>query len=289
MHSWQKKMKSNFLEIDKSEELQKRIERLKKSEKRLNIRNEKLCAEKASLKREIEILEKDCSRFRSLLDYLQETNEQERTLIVHKIYDELGTMLTALKMDLNLMSEELSDKAQEIQKFRDASNRHIDEAIQELRRLSEELRPPILDHLGLASAIQWRAGVFTKQTGIPCKVMIEQKNLAVGKKISVGLFRILRGLLENVTQHAQAKSVLIRLKHKEKSLVLTVEDDGLGITADKLSDPKSLGLISMHERAKSLKGKMTINRSKNGGTKVTIKVPWENKRRHDKDDQSVRC
>jgi signal transduction histidine kinase len=274
---------------DRSDELQKKIDGLEKSEKKLKIRNKKLCAEKASLKREIEILEKDCSRFRSLVDYLQETNEQERTIIVHKIYDELGTLLTALKMDLNLMSEELSDKAQDIQKFRDASNRHIDKAIHELRKLSEELRPPILDHLGLASAIQWWAGLFSKQTGIPCKVIIEQEDLAVGKKISVGLFRILRGLLENVTIHAQAKSVQIRLTHKEKSLVLIVEDDGLGITADQLSDPKSLGLISMHERAKSLKGKMTINGSKNGGTKVTVKVPWEKKRQSEKDDQSIRC
>jgi signal transduction histidine kinase len=229
-------------------------------------------------------MEKDYARIRSLLDYLQESKEQEHTLIVHKIYDELGTLLTALKMDLNLMSEELSDKSSEIVKFRDASNRHIDEAIHELRRLSEELRPPILDHLGLAAAIQWQAGLFQKQTGISCEVRIDPEDLEVGGKLPIGIFRILRGLLENVTLHAQAKSVHIGLRKNEKSVVLTVQDDGLGIAKEKLSDPKSLGLLSMHERAKSLKGKMTVVGRKGGGTQVIVKVPWEDMIERGKND-----
>jgi signal transduction histidine kinase len=102
--------------------------------------------------------------------------------------------------------------------------------------------------------------------------------LEVESRISIGLFRILQGLLENVTLHAQAKSVQIGLKRDKENLALTVWDDGIGITEEKLSDPKSLGLISMQERAHSLNGKMTVSRRKTEGTRVLVKVPL-NKRK----------
>jgi signal transduction histidine kinase len=241
--------------------------------KDIQARNKDLRAKITSLKREKATLEKDHIKMLSLLEHLQESKEQERTLVVHRIYNELGTQLTALKMDLNLMSEEMSNKVLEITKFRDASNRHIDMAIHELRKLSDELRPPILDQLGLAAAIDWQAGLFKKQTGLSCRVKIDPENLEVGRKVSIGLFRILQGVLENVTLHAHARSIQIGLKKDKENLVLTVQDDGVGICQDKLSNSKSLGLIGMHERAKSLSGIMTVRGRKRGGTRVVVKIP----------------
>jgi signal transduction histidine kinase len=176
-------------------------------------------------------------------------------------------------MDLNLMSEDLSDQNPEIMKFRDDSNRHIDMAIEELRRISDELRPPILDHLGLCAAMRWKADLFQNQTGISCEVKIDPGIVEVGKNVSINLFRILQGLLENVNLHSQAKSVTIGLGREDTNLELSVRDDGLGIAAEKVNDPKSFGLISMQERANSLGGSISIDRKKSGGTQVTVKVP----------------
>jgi len=258
--------------------LREKIDRLEKSVAELKVHNENLCAVISSLEKERDTFEKDYARVRSLLGYLQESNEQERALVVHKIYDELGTLLTALKMDLNLMSEELSNKSEEIMEFRDDSNRHIDTAIRELRMLSDALRPPILDHLGLAAAVKWQAGLFKKQTGLSCRVKIDPEDVAVDKKVSNGLFRILRGLLENVTIHSQARTVQIVLEKDGPNLVLTVCDDGLGITEEKIANSGSFGLISMRERARSLGGEMTIDGRKERGTRVVVTVPCEKKK-----------
>jgi signal transduction histidine kinase len=266
-------MKKHSQRDDLFKKRQEKIDRLDRSQSELSARNEKLSAEIASLKMEKAALDKDHARIQSLLSHLQESEEKERTDVVHKIYDELGTLLAALKMDLNLMSGDLSDQNPEIIKFRDASNRHIDAAIDELRRLSDELRPPILDHLGLGAAMRWRAGLFQKQTGISCEIKIDPGIVEVENNVSIGLFRILQGLLENVTQHSRAKSVRIGFKRKEGKLELSVKDDGLGIADEKVSDPRSLGLISMQERAKSLGGSISIETGKSGGTQVTIKVP----------------
>ena len=271
----EKKYKKPAPKKSESDRIQEKVVRLEKSEKELKALNKDLRAKITTLKKEKDVLEKDHMRLRSLLEHLQESKEQERTLVVHKIYDELGSLLAALKMDINLMSDDLSEKISDIMKFRDASNRHIDTAIRELRRLSDELRPPILDHLGLAAAVKWQAGLFNEQTGLSCQVRIDPEELEMGRKVSVGLFRIFRGLLENVVLHAQAKSVHIWLKKDGKNYVLTVQDDGLGINEEKLSDPHSWGLISMRERAQSLRGEMTIGRGRQGGTRVVVRVPCE--------------
>jgi signal transduction histidine kinase len=258
-----------------SERMNERIVRLEESEKELKAHNKILRTEITALRKEKDILEEDYARIRSLLEHLQESKEQERSLVVHRIYDELGSLLAALKMDINLMSNELSEKISDVMKFRDASNRHIDTAIHDLRRLSDELRPPILDHLGLAAAIKWQADLFKKQTGLSCRVKIAPEDAVVERKVSIGLFRILRGLLENVVLHARAKSVHIGLKKDDRCYVLTVRDDGLGIDKEKLTDSQSWGLISMRERAQSLNGEMTIGRSRKGGTRVMVRVPRE--------------
>jgi signal transduction histidine kinase len=250
-----------------------KVDRTARSHRELLTSNQKLCAEIDSLKRDKASLERECVRIQSLLAHLQELEEQERILIVHKMYEELGTLLAALKMDLNLMSEELSSQNPEIVEFRDVSNRHIDAALDELRRLSDELRPPLLDNLGLGAALEWQADLFHKQTGIYCDVKIVPEDIQVERNLSIGLFRILRGLLENVIHHSQAEYVKIGLKREEGRLELTVSDDGLGISDEKVSDPLSLGLNIMKERAKSLGGRMTIEGRKDKGTQVIVKVP----------------
>jgi signal transduction histidine kinase len=129
----------------------------------------------------------------------------------------------------------------------------------------------------LASAIQWQAGLFKRQTGISCRVRIDPEDVQVGRKASIGLFRILQELLENVILHAQAKLVQISLEKVNENLVMTVRDNGLGITKEKLSNPQSFGLISIRERAQSLEGEMFIEGRKRRGTQVVVRIPYNEK------------
>jgi len=250
---------------------------LEKDNKALKTINDQLQAEIAALKRENNRLDKSQERLRSLVGYLQESEEREREVVVQKIYEDLGALLTALKMDIHWICEEKSGGVSEISAYRAAADRHLDSAISELRRLGEDLRPPILDQLGLADALHWKAGLFEKQTGISCRVEIDPEEVKVDRDITIGLFRILQGLLENVARHALASSVQIKLQRNSDSTILAVDDNGLGITEEQKSDPGSLGLIRLHEWARSLEGEMTVTGRKNRGTRVVVRVPAKKK------------
>ena len=254
-----------------------RITRLEKDNKSLKTINDQLRAEIAALRKENDRLDKYQERLRSLVGYLQKSEEREREVVVQKIFEEIGGLLTALKMDIHWICEEMSGGVSEISAYRAAANRHIDSAISELRGLGQDLRPPILDQLGLADAIHWKAGLFEKQTGIFCQVEIDPEDVKVDRDITIGLFRILQGLLENVARHALASSVQIRLARNGDSTILTVADNGLGITEEQKSDNRSLGLICLHEWARSLEGEMTVTGRKSRGTRVVVRVPAKKK------------
>jgi signal transduction histidine kinase len=239
--------------------------------------NDRLRAEIVALKKENDRLEKYQQRLRSLVRYLQESGERARKVVGQKIYEEIGALLAGLKMDIHLMCEEMPEGVPEINAYRAAADRHIDSAISELRGLGEDLRPPILDQLGLADAIHWRSGLFKKQTGISCRVEIDPEDVEVDRDIAIGLYRILQGLLDNVARHALASSVQIKLQRNRDSTVLIVHDNGCGITEEQQSDTRSLGLISLRERARALEGEMKVTGRKNKGTRVVVRVPVEKK------------
>lgn len=219
-----------------------------------------------------EELGKSQEELRNLAAHLQLVREEERTSIAREIHDELGPALTGLKMDLSWLAEKipkeepLLDKIQTMKSLTDAN-------INTVRRISAQLRPGMLDILGLVAALEWQAEEFRNRTGVKCKITIEPEEISLDEQLSTDLFRIFQELLTNVARHAQATRVTASFKKKKNYLELTVRDNGKGIAWEQISDPTSFGLIGIRERIHPWKGKVAIKGLANKGTTVTVRVP----------------
>jgi PAS domain S-box-containing protein len=219
-------------------------------------------------------LRRSREQLRNLLAHAQSVREEERTRISREIHDELGQALTALKMDLSWIIKRL-DPDQEIlhKKARDMS-KLIDTNIQTVKRISSELRPGLLDVLGLTAAIEWQIKEFQERTGIKCRLRVTPADIAPDREMSTTIFRIFQETLTNVARHANAAKVTVTLENKVGTLLLQVKDDGLGITDRQILSPESIGLMGMRERAHFLGGEIRIKGAKNEGTRVTVAFPF---------------
>ncbi len=213
------------------------------------------------------------SSLRALLESIESVREDERRAIARELHDELGAMLTALKMNINLLPNQLEDARNEIAAFKENLNMHLDNAIEEVRRISKELRPPMLDELGLAAAIRMQTREFHKRSGIACNLEIIPEDIVLDPKYSTVFFRVYQELLTNIARHAQATEIWVSLKKEPYRITLAVVDNGVGIPQKKIIDPSSIGLIGMQERVHLVKGKVIIRGKKNIGTKVIVSVP----------------
>lgn len=181
--------------------------------------------------------------------------EEERKRISRELHDEFGQRLLALKMSLAVLSQPSLNLRDQEQLF--ASMREdLDEAIQNVRKVAKELRPGIIDTLGLGPSIEWIAMDYNRRFKINCQAEVEE--IVVDKSIEICYFRICQEALTNVIKHSEADQVKIRLEHDNKRLILTVEDNGKGMSADVLENPFSMGLLGMRERAHLIGGKLTI-------------------------------
>lgn len=217
-------------------------------------------------------------QLRELSAHIDAAREEERTGIAREIHDQLGQALTAQKMDLAWIRRRLTSAeglAQEALLDRlDRLMGASDEIIQEVRRISAELRPSVLDDIGLDAALSWAAQEFERRTQIACVV---RSGLGDDRKldrdVSTAAFRVFQEALTNVVRHAAAKRVEVRIAENAGSLLLQVRDDGRGITADEMQDPRSLGLLGMRERARRLGGAVSFSRGEPSGTVVTLHMP----------------
>lgn len=212
-------------------------------------------------------------KLRSLYTHLQSMREEERTSIAREIHDELGQILTALKMDLSWIRDRIP---KELDALADRTNANVelaDKTIQTIKRIITELRPGILDHLGLGAAIEWQAGEFQKRTGLICDVTIGPPDIVVSPDISIALFRIFQEALTNINRHANASSVNTVLRQDAGTIRLEVSDDGAGITEEQLTQSKSFGLMGMRERAKQFDGEVVITGKPGIGTTVSVSIP----------------
>jgi PAS domain S-box-containing protein len=222
-----------------------------------------------------EELQNSREQLRNLTVYLESVREQERTNIAREIHDELAQALTALKMDLSWLSNKLpQDQMPMIEKTR-SMNDLIDTTIRTVKRISAELRPGILDDLGLVAAIEWQAEEFQERTGIPCHVAVVPADLKVEKDRSTAIFRIFQETLTNIARHARATKVVVELKRKGGELMLQVKDNGSGIAEEQIHDPKSFGLIGMRERVHPWGGLVIFRGSPGKGTTVEVRMPVE--------------
>ena len=205
--------------------------------------------------------------------HLNEIRENERALISREIHDQIGQSLTALKLDLNRMQEHVSTNP-EVMATLEGMIELVSKTIKDVQRISSDLRPGILDDLGLAAAIEWYCGEFEERTGIRCSLRLDDSIFGDSQKNLV-FFRVLQEALTNVIRHANASSVSIILHQSKQGTTMTIQDNGIGIHPGKVESGKSLGLIGMRERVKQFEGKVDIASNKEQGTKLTIFIPFK--------------
>jgi len=242
-------------------------------------------------------------KLRLLSEHLQSVREEERTRIARDVHDELGQALTCLKMDLSWLDARLfrdslpqdgkstgkinrRHSIQPILHSKKSSNRRgvlfrktksilklIDKTIQTVRRISTDLRPAVLDDLGLAAAIEWQVREFQARTRMRCRLILPSQGITLDQERMTAIFRIFQEALTNVARHSNATRVKISLKEKVDHLILEVQDNGCGITESEISDVTSLGLLGMRERAIFWGGEVNITGSRGKGTAVSVRIP----------------
>jgi signal transduction histidine kinase len=206
--------------------------------------------------------------------------EEERKQIAREIHDELGGALTGLKIDLSFLARSAPknrDKTKRdsfLRKIREMT-KLIDETIGTVRRVVTELRPSILDDFGLLAALEWQLEEFEKRTGVKCKFVSTMAYVSLDEERSTAAFRIFQESLTNVARHANATKVTATLYKEGDSLVLKVEDNGKGISADDIHNTKSVGLIGMRERALFLGGTVNFSGEPSKGTTVSLQFPFK--------------
>ncbi|MCL5028989.1 MAG: PAS domain S-box protein [Bacteroidetes bacterium] len=211
---------------------------------------------------------------------LQRAHEAERTKIAREIHDELGQVLTALKMDVILLSEDIKEgiknSPEKIISELESIAKLIDGSILTVRNIATELRPDILDHLGLIAAIKWQLQEFQKRNRIKCTFYSETDFIELDKNKTTAAFRIFQEILTNILRHADANEVNVQILREAGSFILQVSDNGKGINADEINNLKSIGILGMRERTEIIGGQFNIISEKDKGTKVMLKVPVTN-------------
>jgi signal transduction histidine kinase len=241
--------------------------------------NVALQAENAERRRAEEQLNITSEQLRALSARLSSAREEEGARIARELHDELGSALTSLKWDLEgmllkLRSEPFSQADYSgLQEKIKGMVGLVDDMIGNVRRISSELRPSILDDLGLIAAIEWQAKQFESRSGIICKVDSLVDDLELNREQSTAFFRILQEALTNILRHAQASRVNILVEELDGELVLEIRDDGRGITEEEITGPLSLGLIGMRERTHLVGGRIEITGTAGRGTVLTLRVP----------------
>jgi len=212
------------------------------------------------------------TQLRSLSNYMQTMSELERTSIAREIHDVLGQQMTALKYDIAWLKKRKGTD-EEVHERVEAMNHLVDETILSIRKVSSELRPKILDDLGLNAAIEWYVTQFEKNTGIKCIIDSDLEDLEIPKPVSITIYRILQEALTNVARHSHASRVEIFAKVDGEKVVMEICDNGKGITNAEMEKATSFGLLGMTERAKMIEGEVAIQGRKDMGTRVVLTVP----------------
>jgi len=218
-------------------------------------------------------LRRQQQELRELSARVLEAREDEKAHIARELHDELGQLLTALKMDLRWLRERLPDA--ELGAKADDMGELLDKTVASTRRISADLRPLMLDDLGLADAAHWLVEDFAKRSGVSCEIRIpgEADFGSLSKGVSTAVYRALQESLTNIGRHAGARSAWVMLALEDGELLVEVEDDGRGIAPGDLAKVRSLGLKGMRERVAYLGGSLEIGRAPRGGTRLRLRVP----------------
>ena len=219
-------------------------------------------------------LRKETDHLRALSSRLQSIREEERATVAREIHDQLGQALTGLKLDVALLSRRLPRDQKALADDLKAMEKSVDDTIRLVQKIATELRPGVLDDLGLGAAIEWQVEDFKNRTGIQSELSSSLEDSDLNRDLATVLFRILQETLTNIVRHAQATRAKIGIKRDGDFIVMTVEDNGKGITEREIHDPKSFGLLGIRERALIFGGEAHITGTKGKGTAVVVKIPF---------------
>jgi signal transduction histidine kinase len=219
-------------------------------------------------------------KLRDLSGHIESGMEAERKRLAREIHDGLGSSLSALKMELSVMKRRLKASTQPevipvIENGLEAITGQIDSMVDLVRKLVTELRPGVLDELGLLATVRWFAADFQKRTGLEVAVNVYPDDFSLDPNLSTAIFRILQEVMTNIQKHAAASRVVIFLRKQNHQFQMRIRDDGIGIGEKALNNKRSFGIIGMQERIRLLRGKLSITGEKDKGTTVFIEIPIE--------------
>ena len=240
---------------------------------------ERKLAEQAS-KRVEERLKSSREQLRALAAHLHRVREEERKHLAQEFHDQLGQTLTALKMDLTMLQRQVADKEKELSRTAvsvdiQAMQQIADHAIGSIREIMAELRPELLDQLGIMPALEFEAESFQRKSGISCVFTSLVDEIQLDQEKSIALFRIFQEALTNVVRHAKATSVRANIRMEGTNLLLEIKDNGVGILPGAEDAKDSFGIIGMRERALVFGGAFEIRGAKGEGTTIVLRLPLE--------------
>lgn len=215
------------------------------------------------------------NELRELSSRIQNIREEERTVIAREIHDELGQQLTALKMNISWINKKISNNNPEIFIKINDSISTIDNTIQSVRKIATQLRPSILDDLGLVAALEWQTEDFQKRFNITSSFFCNQSNIELNENIATSIFRIYQESLTNVLRHSKATKLNTHMEFDGKNIMLKIVDNGIGFNVDDIKSKNTLGILGMKERANMYGGEYKITSELNIGTIITVSMPIE--------------
>ena len=214
-------------------------------------------------------------QLRNLSNKLQSAREEEKARIAREIHDELGQVLTSLKIDLSWVSNNLQDTSDPLIEKIEGMNELIQQTVQMVQRIATELRPRILDIFGICDALAWQAKEFQKRTGIECVLTISPENIQLDPERSIAIFRIYQEALTNVARHAEADHVQTFFLKRDDKIILEICDNGKGMCEEEMETSKSFGLFGIRERVLIWKGEAKILSKEGKGTTISVSIPWD--------------
>lgn len=220
-------------------------------------------------------------QLRELSQFLESVREEERTKMAREIHDELGQILTALKIELSWLTRRFPQEQGLLLEKTEAMSELIDGAIRTVKRISSELRPGVLDDLGLADAVEWQTQEFGKLTDINVRFSARPENIVLDRDRSTAIFRVCQEALTNIARHADATRVSVSLREGPDRVSLKITDNGRGIEESQIQNPRAFGLIGMRERARYWGGEVKISRGAEKGTVVAVSIPLARRERLD--------
>lgn len=217
-------------------------------------------------------------QLRALTAHIQSVNENEREVIAREIHDELGQVLTSVKMNLafinkNIIADNNSINVHELKNEINGMTSVIDSSIKRIRKIITQLRPEVLDNLGLIPAIEWQIKEFETKSGISSRFENLCGEIEINKDVSLAVYRIFQEALTNITRHAKASEINVKIERKDNHFVMEISDNGVGFDLEKSRKKRSFGVLGMNERVKILRGSFNIEKLSPYGTKVSINVP----------------